>query len=296
MNVIPPFAQLLDHTGNKSERRLERVRQTTWSESDWDRIIIDHADLLGAALRSAEMIEETSELRLLGQQIDSVDIVFAEVSHDPDHPELRRLILVEDKLLRNAQSKRTVLAQILEYSQVAQEVWPSANLVDKFAAGDPQWIKTHEEHLKQLCRTGDLLLVIVGDQIDDGLARLAKRFAGHDDPLTLAELVLVSMPLFQLEDGYLLLPHVVSAVERHQRELTVRVVVQDRAGKPLDADIERAEPEPQAGSKAPVVRDEVVRFLRSVRDQVTELLPGVPGTKVPRKSLDFCRELPTARP
>lgn len=294
MDVMPPFAEVLGPSGAKLGRRLERATAPSWSEADWDRIIVANADLLAAALRNAGAIAENSELLSLGQQIDNIDVVFAEVSPDREHRELRRLVLVEDKLLRNSEAKRTVLAQILEYSRVAQEDWPSANLVEKLGAkpSDRQWVEAHLADLKHLSRTGDFLLVIMGDGIDDRLAHLAKRFARHDDPLTLAELALVSMPLYQLDDAYILIPHVVSAVQRSERELTIRVVVQDHVGRGLAADVSRGGPEAPPVPPGPTVRDDVVSFLRAVRSRVEELLPGVPGTKVPRKSLDFLQQAP----
>ena len=294
MDVMPPFVELISLTGARLGRRLERATPPSWSEADWDRIITAHADLLAAALRSAGVIAENSELRFLGRQVDNIDLVFAEVSVGEGPRELRRLVLVEDKLVRNSEAKRTVLAQILEYSRVAQEDWPSANLVEKFSPqpSDRGWVEEHLADLKHLSRTGDFLLVIIGDGIDDRLAHLAKRFARHDDPLTLAELVLVSMPLYRLDEAYVLVPHVVSAVQRNEREMTIRVVVQDHVGRPVAADVIRAEPEGPRTGVAAVVRDEVVSFLRAVRGRVEELLPGVPGTKVPRKSLEFLQQAP----
>ena len=47
------------------------------------------------------------------------------------------------------------------------------------------------------------------------------------------------MALFALDDQRLLVPHVVSSVERGQREVTIRVNVEDAQGKSLPAHIER---------------------------------------------------------
>ncbi len=53
------------------------------------------------------------------------------------------------------------------------------------------------------------------------------------------ELALVSMALFALDGQLLLVPHVVSSIERGQREVTIRVKVEDTQGKALPARIER---------------------------------------------------------
>jgi hypothetical protein len=120
------------------------------------------------------------------------------------------------------------------------------------------------------------------------MERLARRFAGHDDPLSLSELALVSMPLYAMDTQYLLVPHVVSAVQRTERELTIQVVVQDIAGREVEADVTRASTDPfDNGYRRPPVRDEVVTFLRALQARVIGVLPGVKATAKPRKSIEF---------
>src|SRR5438128_7871891 len=57
------------------------------------------------------------EHRYLGSQISGIDVLFAEVDASGA---FRRFVLVEDKLLRNPEAKRTVLAQILDYAHKVQ--------------------------------------------------------------------------------------------------------------------------------------------------------------------------------
>src|SRR4051812_32457001 len=177
MDVLPTFIEILDAAARPFEprRRLRRVESGGRSEAEWDRILIENIDLLADALREAEMIAEDSTLMFLGAQVDNIDLVFAEVRND--NRELRRLVLLEDKLLKNPEARRQVLAQILDYARVVQEQWASAKLLeleDKLR-GQAQWVRENEDALRQSCRHADFLLVIAGDGIDDGLAKLAPR-------------------------------------------------------------------------------------------------------------------------
>jgi hypothetical protein len=159
--------------------------------------------------------------------------------------------------------------------------------------GHAQWVRENEEALRQSCRHADFLLVIAGDGIDDGLAKLAPRFAGRDDPLSLTELALVSMAMYALGDEYLLVPHVVSAVQRSEREMTVRVIVQDVHGREIPADVSRSvqDEAAQANRGRLPVREEVIEFLRKAREPLDAALlpehPGMERTAKLRKSLEY---------
>lgn len=292
MDVLPRFIEVLDAACRPFEprRRLHRVEPGGRSEAEWDRILIENVDLLADALREAEMIAEDSILMHLGAQVDNIDLVFAEVRSGSK--ELRRLVLVEDKLLQNPQARRHVLAQILDYARIVQEEWPRANLAEKLHE-HIQWVNQNEEELRQSCRRGDFLLVVTGDGIDDGVVKLARRFAGKDNPLSLTELALVSMALYSLGTEYLLVPHVVSAVLRSEREMTVRVIVQDVHGRELPADVVRdvQDEAAQASRGRLPVREEVVEFLLRARLPLDAALlsihPDLERTAKPRKSLEY---------
>jgi hypothetical protein len=131
MDVLPSFIEILDAAARPFEprRRLRRVEPCGRSEADWDRILTENVDLLADALREAEMIAEDSALMFLGAQVDNIDLVFAEVRND--NRELRRLVLLEDKLLKNPEARRQVLAQILDYARVVQE---QSDLIGPFFA------------------------------------------------------------------------------------------------------------------------------------------------------------------
>ena len=70
------------------------------SEGDYDRLFVQHLDVLTDVLRDAELIDASSKLKLLGQQISRIDVLLAEVDHSPEET-FRRLVVVENKLYRN---------------------------------------------------------------------------------------------------------------------------------------------------------------------------------------------------
>lgn len=317
MGILPnELAVFKKQKGLKTKRagvytRVEDTKDAkSRMESDWDEIICANVELVADALRQAGMIAMDSTLGLLGTQVDNVDVLFAElVATDnvvPDDPGTwksapLRLVLLEDKLIRNHQAKREVLAQIVDYAERAQREWTAAGLSAGARATNPwegkgivaratPWLERHHKQIDALLRQGDLLLVIAGDAIDDRLLRLARQFARHDDPLSLHELCLLSMALYDRGDEYLLVPHVVSAVERSEREVAIRVSVQAPNGTPAHASIERdteAE-EASAGRKARENPD-VSEFLKRVKAALDGQLPdGFPEpTKKPKKNLEY---------
>ena len=145
-------------------------------------------------MRSGRVIAPDSKLKLLGRQVDNIDVLLAEVKDDAAGRGsiLCRLVLLEDKLLRNPEARRVVLAQILQYAQTVQEGW-SINPGVLAAKLPPHraWVEANFEMLQYTLRREDILLIIAGDGVDPGLQKLAHRFAAQDNPLILMELALV---------------------------------------------------------------------------------------------------------
>ncbi len=101
------------------------------------------------------------------------------------------------------------------------------------------------------------------------------------------------MSMYAIDDAYLLVPHVVSAVQRSEREMTVRVIVQDAQRHAVPADVVRdVQDEAEQASRGRLpVREEVIAFLLKARDPLdAALLPAHPDmqrTARPRKSLEY---------
>lgn len=234
-------------------------------EADWDRVIVEQATVLADALSAANVIGADAKLRFLGQQIDSVDVLMAEVDGD-DLASFRRLVLVEDKLLKNTDAKRKVLAQIVEYSERARAAWRFEELrANPKLASQGDWLDRNRTGVEHSLRQGDFLLVIAGDGIDENLQRLVRRFAAQHDPLNLSELCLVSMAVYARGDERLFVPHVVSAVQLQQRELAIRVVVESPDGVMMPARVERVTSQEAAATTATPERPEVTAFLARLK-------------------------------
>ena len=278
------------------------------SEADWDVIISDNLSVLADALREAEVISEDSTLRLLGsqqygKQVDQVDLLLAEVEgHDANYDsdqdpagwgELRRLVILEDKLMRNPEARKQVLAQVFDYSQTAEEKW-EPDYLSEVLPHCKDWIEKNAQQLVHTVRSSDYLLIIAGDGIDPRLQLLAERFAGQDDPLNLTELCLVSMSMYvdPTTNESLLLPHVVSSVTRSEREVTVRVRVEGSNGGllPCAVTLEQEQAGNMPGSRS-LQRPEVVAFLRQIRPQLDPVFrfPGsrFSATLAPKKTLEY---------
>ncbi len=311
MGLLPASLVALDSSGQPREpaqwfRRVDarsaegRLR----SETDWDAIICANVEALSEALRAADVLPINSTLRVLGRQVESVDVLFAEVprfdrsaapeAYADEWGEPKRLVLLEDKLVRNPEAKRQVLAQVLDYAQQAQSKWTTDFLCSLSAlSASDAWLRRYSSRLDVMLAEGDLLLIIAGDDIDEDLLRLARRFSGSNDPLSLNELCLVSMALYARGEERILVPHVVSSVERHQRQVTIRVRVQDANGTSLRAQIERdvdADVDAARGGALPLNPD-VEAFLRRAKSILDSqfLTPASPyeGTAEVRKILEY---------
>jgi hypothetical protein len=202
-------------------------------ERDYDDLIERHSDALGELLLEAAVIEKGSHLRYLGRQVASIDVLFAEVDSDGT---FRRLVIVEDKLLRNPTARRAVLAQILEYADAVQRLTVE-RLAEKLTTEIQDWIEENEEDIASSLRTGDFLLVICGDEIHDRVAKLAERFAKEANPLSQLDLCLIALTFYRNEKGdFLLVPALAGAVGRSDREFIVQVKVLDSQSRELRAE------------------------------------------------------------
>jgi len=290
MSLLPDTLVVLSRSGEAVPgSQFKRVSAASeearaLSEANWDDIICTNVRALADAFRAANVIAPDSTLRVIGRQVDKVDVLLAEVpATDESDPsgevfdgEPRRLVLLEDKLVRSPEAKRQVLAQLLDYAQKAQTAWTVDFLCKTVSASAARWLRLHAPRINVMLAQGEVLLVIAGDDIDEDLLRLARRFAAGADPLSLAELCLVAMSVYRRGDELLLVPHVVSAVERHQRQLSIRVTVQTEDGTVLPARIERdpeAEVEAARRGALPTNQD-AEAFLKRARAVLDPVLCG----------------------
>ena len=80
-------------------------------------------------LREAGLIAEDHDLQHIGNQIENIDVLCAEV--DQQSRAFQRFVVIEDKLCRNPEARRDVLGQIIDYSKTLHEL-TFDDLVDLF--------------------------------------------------------------------------------------------------------------------------------------------------------------------
>jgi hypothetical protein len=201
------------------------------AERDYDRVFATCLDVIESLLRESGDIAEDSKLLLLsepGRQVARIDLLLAEVSSSEDR-EFRRLIIVEDKLSTNSGSRRDVLAQILDYSNIVQsELTP-----DDFPDSVSDWVDEYRYEIHQSMRAGDFLLIICGDEIHDRLVGLVQSYVLRLDKANRSDVVLISLPIYSDGDMHILVPHVVGGTERTPRDLKLKIEVHTTEGRPL---------------------------------------------------------------
>jgi hypothetical protein len=201
------------------------------AERDYDRVFATCLDVIESLLRESGDIASDSRLKLLsepGKQVAHLDLLLAEIGPGTDQ-DFRRLIVVEDKLSTNAQCRRDVLAQILEYSHIVQTILTPDDLPDNVT----DWVEEYRYEIHQAMRAGNFLLIICGDEIHESLVRLVHSYVQRIDPSNLSDLVLMALPIYSDGHSHILVPHIVAGTERAARDLTLRVEVHAADGRPV---------------------------------------------------------------
>ena len=141
------------------------------------------------------------------------------------------LVLTECKLWRNPESRRKVVAQILDYGKDLagwgyDDLNRAINKANGTSSANPLYeaVSDHPDALPESAfhdrivrglRTGRYLLLIVGDGIQEGVEDLTAYIQNHMGlHFTLA---LVEMKLYQLPQGLLVVPYVIAKTENVER-------------------------------------------------------------------------------
>jgi hypothetical protein len=150
------------------------------------------------------------------------------------------LVLAECKLWRNPESRRKVVAQILDYGKDLagwgyDDLTHAINRANGTNSPNPLYevVKDHpdallesefHDHIVRGLRTGRYLLLIVGDGIQEGVEGLTNYIQQHMGlHFTLA---LVEVKLYQLQEGLLVVPYVIAKTENVERAV-LRVETSD---------------------------------------------------------------------
>ena len=216
-----------------SGARLERTTfdKAGLSDKQLDELVARQAELLADLLTENGIMAGGTSLMFLGHQFHHVDVLFAEVDDDKEPV---RLVLVENKLLKNPESKRSVIGQIIEYASRFQETIRAEELVDwsddkisgEIRTPSRQWVEDNAETLDARLRGGDFLLIICGDSIHTNVTEIISRLTRRVDryPTSGMQLCLIAMDLYVDRTHQLLVPHLMGRVVQAERQLQISVV------------------------------------------------------------------------
>lgn len=224
MTGLPDRLPVLDQTMRKVEDFVRLTsKDRALSESDYDNLISDHYEMLESVLKESEVMDPLSRLEFLGKYVLNVDVLFGEFRND----ELVRLVLVEDKLLKNPESKRVVIAQVLDYARQFAGL-DAEELMDALDSEGYKLVKDCLPDLGRILETEDFLLLICGDEIHPSVVDLASRLVSRrNDPRSRVELTMVSLKLYKNTSSghFLLVPRLAGTVLHRERDLVVKVKV-----------------------------------------------------------------------
>jgi hypothetical protein len=191
----------------------------------WLQTVLDEVP----SLLPIEGIDERVETPLvsLGREIETpsgpIDNLF--ISHNG------HLVVVETKLWRNPESRRKVVAQILDYAThlrtwdyaKIEELWNARQRTNLWEGIQPENFLQHEwiDRVNENLSKGRMSLLIVGDGIQTQAQQLADAISGN--PNFLFRLGFVELQLFQLDDARILVLPVMPARTMEIERAVVRV-------------------------------------------------------------------------
>ncbi len=244
MNALPRRFRTLDH---KEFRQVPKsdVLVKDLAESGFDKLIVEHRDVVAELLGEAGLIDADSKLKVLAVQhqqgqLLSIDVLFAEIDGkgDGENGLFRRLVVVEDKLEKNAEQRRRVLAQVMDYARELQDRSKRSEILEHLHKHHPEWAKENDEEVQRSLDEGNFLLVLAGDRFDPRLVDLVKHHENRIDPTDLAEICMVGLALFRGPDGMIgVVPNLVGAVTKGNRDITISLQVSTPDGQPLRSEV-----------------------------------------------------------
>jgi hypothetical protein len=246
------FAKPLIVKADKDSIELDRVAlsgtgaESAYSEDWLQDLLYRHPKTLPVAEIDDSFSGHVPLCREMDTPAGPVDVVYVTRSGRP--------VIVEAKLWRNPESRRKVIGQILDYAKELSrwnyETFDAAvrrarrkddgetpkGLVELLGlAKDSPEAARFFDALSQSLKRGDLLLLIVGDGIREGVAAITEFLEGHASlHFTFG---LVEMAIYRMPDGaQLVQPRVLA-----QSTIVRRVVVEFREGQATISDESAAE-------------------------------------------------------
>jgi hypothetical protein len=125
MQQLPSTLAFLDENMRESGtlRRLgpqDVFQGARVCEADYDKVIVGQLTFVADCLREAGLLGEGHDLLHIGDQIENIDVLCAEV--EQQSKVFQRFVVIEDKLCRNPEGRLAVLGQIIDYSKKLHEL------------------------------------------------------------------------------------------------------------------------------------------------------------------------------
>ena len=252
-------------------RRLPR-KHDRFDETYLQTLLCDHPDTLPVE----DVRIDVGRLLCIGREVGvpsgSIDNLYLSTNGYP--------VIVETKLWRNPESRREVLAQVLDYVKDVvrkdfdwfEDQWTARRNADGKSLVSSLSVLADEEidesmiieRVNRALGRGDVIAMIVGDGVDARLQGLVDHLR-TDSPLLRYSLALVELACFAPDAGsdqqILIVPRVVKSVEPVQRGY-IHLDIADRLKGQLAVE-SAMELEPESGRGARVTLDEE-EFLSSV--------------------------------
>jgi hypothetical protein len=186
-------------------------------ESKLRDLLFDHPTLIPMEEIRAGSAEIVFALKEFPLNIGSVDLLGFSASGD--------IVIIECKLAKNAESKRKVIGQVLEYGanlhgltykDIDQQVQKHGkNLIScmKEVIEDPLWKEEEfKQNIEDALKKGDFLLIIVVDEINEYLSRIVNYISEAGQPaFSLAALEMKRLKHGEVE---ILIPNVYGALKK----------------------------------------------------------------------------------
>jgi hypothetical protein len=238
MRQLPRTLAFLDRYMKESGtlRRLgprDLFHGTRVCEADYDELIVGQLPSVADCLREAGLLGDDHDLLHIGNQIENIDVLCAEV--DQGSKAFHRFVVIEDKLCRNPEGRRDVLGQIVDYSKSLHEL-DFDDFVELVPEGVSDWCEAHRVAISRALAERRMLLLICSDQVRESLIEYA-RFLNDVFPLQQMELALVSLNIYSDGERHLFVPNVAGIMPLPKRTLVVKVEVTGQNSEPVNARI-----------------------------------------------------------
>lgn len=259
MRQLPSTLMFLD--GNMKEsgslRRLgpqDHFYGTRVCEADYDNLIVAQLASVSDCLREAGLIGELHDLLHVGDQIENIDVLCAEV--DRRSRAFQRFVVIEDKLCRNPEGRRDVLGQIVDYSMKLHEL-NFDDFVELVPDTVADWCEANKVAIGRALEESRMLLLICSDQVRESLIEYA-RYLNDVFPLRQMELALMSLNIYSDGQRHLFVPNVTGTMPLPERTLVVKVEVTGRSSQPEEARVSAEWQMPKTGGRGIIQESELL--------------------------------------